>query len=80
MFAVPCQRNLTESDHVLWLDSFESLLSEVTTKCSGNTFVTGDTNIDLIGLIYKTLQNMFHTFKLQQHITMVTRIYSVTLT
>ena len=38
-----------ESDKLLWLENFETLLSEVATKWDGIIIITGDINIDLIG-------------------------------
>ena len=38
-----------ESDKLLWLENFETLLSEVTTKWDDVMIITGDINIGLIG-------------------------------
>ena len=37
-----------ESVKLLWLENFETLLSEVTSKWDGVIIITGDINIDLI--------------------------------
>ena len=37
------------SDKLLWLENFETLLSEVKTKWDGVIIITGDINIDLVG-------------------------------
>ena len=46
--AVAYQPSPYESDKLLWIESFETLLSEVTTKWDGVIIITGDINIDLI--------------------------------
>ena len=76
LLAIPYQPCSSEPYKFLWLDSLESLLSEVTTKWSGVIFVTGNTNIDPIDLICKALQNILHSSDLQQHITMANRIFT----
>ena len=55
LVAVAYQPSPYESDKLLWLENFETLLSEVTTKWDGVNFITGEINIDLIG-DQKTLQ------------------------
>ena len=49
LVAVAYQPSPYESDKLLWLENFETLLSEVTTKQDGVVIITGDINIDLIG-------------------------------
>ena len=49
LVAVAYQPSSYESDKLLWLENFESLLSEVTTKWDSVIIITGDINIDLIG-------------------------------
>ena len=74
--AVAYQPSPYESDKLLWLENFETLLSEVTTKWDGVIIITGDINIDLIGEqkeSTKRYQNTLHSFNLHQHITKPTR-------
>ena len=47
--AVACKPSPYEPDKLLWLENFETLFSEVTTKWDGVIIITGDVNIDLIG-------------------------------
>ena len=49
LVAVAYQPSPYESDKLLWLENFETLLSEVTTKWDDVIIITGDINIDLIG-------------------------------
>ena len=49
LVAVAYQPSPYESDKLLWLENFETLLSEVATKWDGIIIITGDINIDLIG-------------------------------
>ena len=49
LVAVAYQPSPYESDKLLWLENFETLLSEVTTKWDGVIITTGDLKIDLIG-------------------------------
>ena len=49
LVAVAYQSSPYESDKLLRLENFETLLSEVTTKWDGVTIITGDINIDLTG-------------------------------
>ena len=74
--AVAYQPSPYESDKLLWLENFETLLSEVTTKWDGVIIITGDINIDLIGEqkeSTKRYQNTLHSFNLHQHMTKPTR-------
>ena len=74
--AVAYQPSLYESDKLSWLENFETLLSEVTTKWDGVIIITGDINIDLIGEqkeSTKRYKNILHSFNLHQHITKSTR-------
>ena len=48
LVAVAYQPSPYESDKLLRLENFETLLSEVTTKWDGVIIITGDINIDLI--------------------------------
>ena len=48
LVAVVYQPTPYESDKSLWIENFETLLSEVTTKWDGVIIITGDINIDLI--------------------------------
>ena len=60
----------------MWLENFDTLLSEVTTKRDGVNIITGDINIDLIGEqkeSTKRYKNILHSFNPQQHITKPTR-------
>ena len=49
LVAVAYQPSIYESDKLLRMENFETLLSEVTTKWDGVIIITGDINIDLIG-------------------------------
>ena len=49
LVAVAYQPSPYESAKLLWLENFETLLSEVTTKWDDVIIITGDINIDLIG-------------------------------
>ena len=49
LVAVAYQPSPYESDKLLWLENFERLLSEVTTKWDGVNFITGEIKIDLTG-------------------------------
>ena len=49
LVAVAYQPSPYESDKLLRLENFETLLSEVTTKWDGVIITTGDLKIDLIG-------------------------------
>ena len=75
LVAVVYQPTPYESDKSLWIENFETLLSEVTTKWDGVIIITGDINIDLIRKqkeptkCYKNI----HSFNLHQHITKPTR-------
>ena len=76
LVVVTYQPSSTESDKLLWLDSSDSLLSEVTTKGNGVIFLTGDTSIDLTGEqkeSTKRYKNILYVFNLQQQVTMSTR-------
>ena len=76
LVAVAYQPSPYESDKLLWLENFETLLSEVTTKWDGVIIITGDINIDLIGEqkeSTKRYKNILHSFNLHQHITKSTR-------
>ena len=59
--AVAYQPSPYESDKLLWLENFGTLLSEVTTKWDGAIIITGHINIDLIGEQKKNLQNVTKT-------------------
>ena len=50
-FLVPVayQPSPYNSDKLLWLENFETLLSEVKTKWDGVIIIAGDINIDLVG-------------------------------
>ena len=48
LVALAYQPSPYELDKLLWIESFETLLSEVTTKWDGVIIITGDINIDLI--------------------------------
>ena len=75
LVAVVYQPNPYESDKSLWIENFETLLSEVTTKWDGVIIITGDINIDLIRKqkgSTKCYKNI-HSFNLHQHITKPTR-------
>ena len=75
LVAVVYQPTPYESDKSLWIENFETLLSEVTTKWDGVIIITGDINIDLIRKqkeptkCYKNI----HSFNLHQYITKPTR-------
>ena len=76
LVAVTYQPSPYESDKSLWLENFETLLSEVATKWDGIIIITGDINIDLIGKqkdSTKCYKNSFHSFNLHQHKTNPTR-------
>ena len=76
LVAVAYQHSPYESDELLWLENFETLLSEVTTEWYGVIIITGDINIDLIGEqkeSTKPYKNIIHSFNLHQHITKPTR-------
>ena len=76
LVAVAYQSSPYESDKLLRLENFETLLSEVTTKWDGVTIITGDINIDLTGEqkeSTKRYKNILHSFNLHQHITKPTR-------
>ena len=76
LVAVTYQPSPYESDKLLWLENFETLLSEVATKWDGIIIITGDINIDLIGKqkdSTKRYKNSFHSFNLHQHKTNPTR-------
>ena len=49
LVAVAYQPSPYNSDKLLWLENFETLLSEVKTKWDGIIIITGDINIDLVG-------------------------------
>ena len=49
LVAVAYQPSSYESDKLLWLENFKTLLSEVTTKWDGVNFITGEIKIDLTG-------------------------------
>ena len=75
LVAVAYQPSPYESDKSLWIENFETLLSEVTTKWDGVIITTGDINNDLIRKqkgSTKCYKN-FHSFNLHQHITKPTR-------
>ena len=75
LVAVAYQPSPYESDKLMWLEKFETLLSEVTTKWDGVIIITGDINIDLIRKqkgSTKCYKNI-HSFNLHQHITKPTR-------
>ena len=75
LVAVVYQPSPYESDKSLWIENFETLLSEVTTKWDGVIIITGDINIDLIRKqkgSTKCYKNI-HSFNLHQHITKPTR-------
>ena len=48
LVAVAYQLSSYESDKLLWIENFETLFSEVTTKLDGVIIITGDINIYLI--------------------------------
>ena len=76
LVAVAYQPSPYESDKLLWLENFETLLCEVTTKWDGITIITGDINVDLIGEqkeSTKHYKNILHSFNLHQHITKPTK-------
>ena len=76
LVAVAYQPSPYESDKLLCLENFETLLSEVTTKWNGVIILTGDINIDLIGKqkeSTKRYKNILHSFNLHQHITKPTK-------
>ena len=65
LVAVAHQPSTYESDKLLWLENFETLLSEVTTKWDGVIITTGDINVDLIGEqkeSTKRYKNILHSF------------------
>ena len=65
-----------ELDKLLWLENFETLLSEVTTKWDGVIIITVDISMDLIGEqtgSTKRFKNILHSFNPHQHITKPTR-------
>ena len=49
LVAVAYQPSPYESDKLLWVENFETLLSEVMTKWDGVIIITSNINIDLIG-------------------------------
>ena len=56
----------------MWLENFETLLSEATTKWN----ITGDINIDFIGEqneSTKRYKNIVHSFNFHQYVTTPTR-------
>ena len=76
LVAVAYQPSQYESDKLLWLENFKTLLSEVATKWDGVIIITGDINIDLIGKqkeSTKRYKKILHSFNLHQHITKSTR-------
>ena len=76
LVAVAYQPSPYESDKLLWLENFETLLSEVITKWDGVIIITGDINIDLIGEQKESTRrykNSLHSFNLHQRITKPTR-------
>ena len=75
LVAVAYQPSPYESDKLLWLGNFKTLLSEVTTKWDGVIIITRDINIDLIGEQKESTEcyKNIHSFKLHQHITKPTR-------
>ena len=76
LVAVAYQSCPYESDTFLWLENFETLLSEVTTKRDVVIIITGDINIDLIEEqkeSTKRYKNILHSFNLHQHITKLMR-------
>ena len=76
LVAVAYQPSPYESDKLLWLKNFETLLNEVTSKWDDVIIITGDINIDLIGEqkeSTKPYKNIIHSFNLHQHITKPTR-------
>ena len=48
LVAVAYQPSSYESNKLLWIENFETLLSEVTTKWDDVVIITGDLNIYLI--------------------------------
>ena len=75
LVAVAYQPSSYESDKLLWIENFETLFSEVTTKWDGVIIITGDINIDLIRKqkgSTKCYKNI-HSFNLHQHITKAMR-------
>ena len=76
LVAVAYQPSPYESDKLLWLQNFETLLNKVTSKWDDVIIITGDINIDLIGEqkeSTKPYKNIIHSFNLHQHITKPTR-------
>ena len=53
LVAVAYQPSPYESDKLMWLETFETLLSEVTTKWDGVIIITGDINTDLIVAMFQ---------------------------
>ena len=71
LVAVAYQPSPYESDKLLWLENFETLLSEVTAKWDGVIIITGGINIDLIGEqkeSTKRYKSILHSFNLHRHI------------
>lgn len=72
--AVTNQTSSIDSNKCSWSDSFESLLSEVSTKWNDVIFVTGDRNIDLIGELRESKnRHNLYTYILSsycEHVTM----------
>ena len=76
LVAVAYQPSPYESDKLMWLEKFETLLSEVTTKWDAVIIITGDINIDFIRKqkeSTKCYKNILRSFNLHQHITKPTR-------
>ena len=65
LVAIAYQPSPYESDKLLWLENFETLLPEVTTKWGGVIIITGDINIDFNGEqkeSTKRYKNILHSY------------------
>ena len=75
LVAVVYQPSPYKSDKSLWIENFETLLSEVTTKWDSAIIITGDINIDLIRKQKESTKyyKNIHSFNLHQHMSKPTR-------
>ena len=70
------QPSSQENEKLLWLDHFETLVANVTTKWNGTIIIAGDTNIDLLGQekeSTKRYKDILVSYNLSQRITQATR-------
>jgi len=70
------QPSFQENEKLLWLDLFETPISEISTKWNGVIILTGDMNIDLLGQekeSTKRYKDILNSYNLYQHVTKPTR-------